>query len=421
MNSNNTSPIARTDGGMNNDSPTISANLIRPNLSTDGMTTTMQVVIDKPTTNAVDYREVILCIDVSWSMQGDKLESAKLAASQAAALLDEGDKLGVVTFSSEAQVDIPVSTINTNQVEEIQAKINQFEVRGGTNIAGGLKQAYNQFSDNSNAAQWLLFLSDGQDNALTTEEFGDLAAEIAYDGITIQPAGIGDAEREIIEVLAERGTGQWAEMEGPDDIIEFFSDQIERSRRVAETNTQLQFTMPNGGRVGEIKESDPQIKSLQAEKMDDDTYVLPLSDMEAGRRQSIMIEVVVPEHSSADNVPIVDLHLSTNAREENVQVTANFTSDPERIREQNDSVVAQKIMNDTMTMIAEENPDSMDEVSDAIEQATNMIPGDATNVTTTLEEGATTIIDEGRKGIEKATKMDTTIIGVDDEDDIEEE
>jgi len=147
MNSNNTSPIARTDGGMNNDSPTISANLIRPNLSTDGMTTTMQVVIDKPTTNAVDYREVILCIDVSWSMQGDKLESAKLAASQAAALLDEGDKLGVVTFSSEAQVDIPVSTINTNQVEEIQAKINQFEVRGGTNIAGGLKQAYNQFSD----------------------------------------------------------------------------------------------------------------------------------------------------------------------------------------------------------------------------------------------------------------------------------
>jgi len=65
---------------------------------------------------AVQYSEamnvdVVLVIDRSGSMSGDKIEDAKNAAKQFVDLMNEGDQVAVVSFNEEARVDFPLTLI----------------------------------------------------------------------------------------------------------------------------------------------------------------------------------------------------------------------------------------------------------------------------------------------------------------------
>src|SRR5262245_39509497 len=82
----------------------------------------------------------VLVLDVSGSMQGEPLAQVLHSAKRLAEILDDTDKLGVVTFSDGAQAIAPLSPLQQGK-RDLLSKLVEVSAGGGTNIAGGLAQA----------------------------------------------------------------------------------------------------------------------------------------------------------------------------------------------------------------------------------------------------------------------------------------
>ena len=118
---------------------------------------------------------VVLVIDTSGSMEGQKMENAKSAARSFvegfSSKVEKGTKryVSVVQFASDAMCIKDWTDITTaNGKNDIIKKINKLNANGGTNMEGGLQLAYNLIKygkenvlegiDNIN----VVFLTDGE-------------------------------------------------------------------------------------------------------------------------------------------------------------------------------------------------------------------------------------------------------------------
>jgi Mg-chelatase subunit ChlD len=105
-------------------------------------------------------------LDRSGSMRGSPLSSAKTAASQGIATTEIGDEVGVVSFSSGAVSNFPLTEITEGGGVRSAAigAVNGLSAGGGTSIGSGLRAAYNQLVGSSAKELDYVLLSDGKQN-----------------------------------------------------------------------------------------------------------------------------------------------------------------------------------------------------------------------------------------------------------------
>jgi len=122
--------------------------------------------------------DVVLVIDSSASMLADdflpnRLEAAKVAASDFASKLSSETSMGVISFSGTSFVDSPMIgdiDLLRDRIEDIQIKRS-----GGTDIGGAIVSGTNLLlakEANSEHARVMVLLTDGQHNAGTPVEEG---------------------------------------------------------------------------------------------------------------------------------------------------------------------------------------------------------------------------------------------------------
>ena len=156
--------------------------------------------------------DVILVMDVSGSMAGDKINKAKIAANTFVDKLNmTRDKVGLTSFSDEATLECTL----TNNATKIKSIINDLEAGGATNMGGGISIANTEFSASgrSNATWVMILLSDGKANRPTSEDY---ARQYAIDqaetskilkgkGVRIYTIGLGstgDLDEELLRQIA---------------------------------------------------------------------------------------------------------------------------------------------------------------------------------------------------------------------------
>lgn len=130
--------------------------------------------IDTVSLREDDYSDVILVLDVSSSMTGDKLQKVKEDTNS---LLDtflsnSNNRVGLITFSSSSQI---VSNL-TNDRELLQDEINQLEVSGETNYYDALINVdtmLDSYIKEDNRSLMVLFLTDGYPNINTPNQVGE--------------------------------------------------------------------------------------------------------------------------------------------------------------------------------------------------------------------------------------------------------
>ena len=134
-----------------------------------------------PTTQ-IEKTDIVLVIDRSGSMSGDKLKNAKAAAKLFVNSLlikeyKELVKLAVVSYSESATKN----TSLTNNTEILNSAIDGLKANGGTNIQAGIKAARELLSVSSSKNKYIVLLSDG-------------APTYSYEGTSIQtePTALND-------------------------------------------------------------------------------------------------------------------------------------------------------------------------------------------------------------------------------------
>lgn len=148
--------------------------------------------------------DMILVIDRSGSMMGEKLNMAKNAAISALDILKERDRLGIITFDHEYYVDLNLTQVT--EKDGIIKAIQRIEIGGGTIIYPALEKAVDMLAE-SNKAKHIILLSDGVEGSQFSYE--GLMHRAVNLGITVSAIALGDdADMTHMDYLAQLGNGR---------------------------------------------------------------------------------------------------------------------------------------------------------------------------------------------------------------------
>lgn len=192
--------------------------------------------------------DIVIAIDVSGSMGEDAtyedatgnvrtdglsvLDIARHGIRVVAALLKDGDRLGVVTFNSAAHVVLPLTCMNDAGRVATGAAVDAMRANGGTNIWGGLEAAMDLLREGSSDAalagreQSVLLLTDGVPNVepptiggvqLRNQAAAHVAAFVSYSSAhpdfhcTVRTFGFGyRLDSELLVAVSRVGGGTFA-------------------------------------------------------------------------------------------------------------------------------------------------------------------------------------------------------------------
>jgi uncharacterized membrane protein len=147
---------------------------------------------------------VVLIIDKSSSMEGRKMELARMAAIGVIENLRPVDSVGVLIFDNSFQWAVPIRRAGDRTL--IKRLVAGITPDGGTQIAPALTEAYRRINSAQGTFKHIVLLTDG------ISEEGDsisLSKEAADKRVTISTVGLGqDVNRSYLEKIAAYAKGK---------------------------------------------------------------------------------------------------------------------------------------------------------------------------------------------------------------------
>jgi len=174
-------------------------------------------------------RTLVVVLDRSGSMQGERLSGAQWALTDLLDRLDPDDRFGLITFDNTVRVDIPVAPL----VDKTRARQCIAEVRpgGATDLSAGYLRGLQEARRSVvGAGCRLLLISDGHANAgvVDPEQLGAVAAKAAADGITTTTLGFGlGYDERLLKAIAAGGNGSELFAEHADQAVAAISAELD--------------------------------------------------------------------------------------------------------------------------------------------------------------------------------------------------
>mmetsp|Transcript_12553 Transcript_12553/g.27138 ORF Transcript_12553/g.27138 Transcript_12553/m.27138 type:complete len:559 (-) Transcript_12553:134-1810(-) len=115
--------------------------------------------------------DIVVALDVSGSMAGDKLDQCKETLELLLRALLPRDRFGLITFASDARIDIPAQSMTAQNKEAALRKIKALQTRGCTNISAaiGLASQEMKMIESANEVRTIFLLTDGHANEGMTD------------------------------------------------------------------------------------------------------------------------------------------------------------------------------------------------------------------------------------------------------------
>lgn len=183
-----------------------------------------------PTTSAPRAPStLVVVLDRSGSMAGDRLEGAKRALTSLVDRLDPADCFGLVSFDDQVRVE--VSAGPTTDKSAIKTRIAAIDAGSCTDLSSGylrgLQEAQRVAGD---AGGSVLLISDGHANAGMTEpdQLGSVAATYARRGISTSALGFGlGYDERLLSATARGGRGNELFAEDADRATALITGEVE--------------------------------------------------------------------------------------------------------------------------------------------------------------------------------------------------
>jgi len=164
---------------------------------------------------------MILVIDKSGSMGGEKIEMAKEAAKSAAELLGPRDQLGVIAFEGNFYwVSDLQSAGNKSRIID---DISRIEAGGGTVMYPAMEEAYNALLGATAKLKHVIVLTDG---ISSPGDFEGIAQSMASSHITCSTVAVGEGcDSKLLEEIARIGQGRYFEAMEPSSLPQIFAKE----------------------------------------------------------------------------------------------------------------------------------------------------------------------------------------------------
>ncbi len=175
------------------------------------------LAIAKAKTQAV--LALVLVVDCSESMQGERMELARQAARRAVDQLQAQDLVGVLAYEDRPQWIVPLAACTDKRA--VAGRIGGLEASGRTNLAPALARTYlalrAAFADRKHA----ILLTDG---ISYVDDFGAIVRQMAQSEISLSCVALGEeAAGPMLRELARVGRGRYYECRDAASVPRIFA------------------------------------------------------------------------------------------------------------------------------------------------------------------------------------------------------
>jgi hypothetical protein len=210
-----------------------------------------------------DALEIVL-VDVSGSMGGDKIRSARQATAAAIAELRDGVAFAVIAGDHRARQvypDIGTARADARTRAEAVARVEELRADGGTAIGTWLSAARELAEQHPDAVRHVILLTDGQngENAVTFER----AVRSCVGVFTCDCRGVGtDWQVDELRAIASALLGTVDIVARPDDLAADFRAMTAAAMSKTVPELWLRLWTPQGATVRFLKQVAPAVEDL---------------------------------------------------------------------------------------------------------------------------------------------------------------
>ena len=199
---------------------------------------------DEIDTSEIIAKDIVFTVDVSSSMDGERLDQVKQSLLAFLDQLNPADRFNIVTFGTHVvsfQPDLVSAQEDTLAMAETFS--NDIAAYGMTNISAALDTALNQ-SYREDASKNLIFLTDGRPTLGLTSTDTILAhvEDENIGGVKIFTFGVGDDyNKAFLANLARENSGYPTFISADDDIYDLISKHFLRISKPVLTDLEIDF------------------------------------------------------------------------------------------------------------------------------------------------------------------------------------
>lgn len=226
------------------------------------MTITAGEVVSSAETTATGDRLFGIICDVSGSMNGQKIVSAKKAMTQLVQMLPDDASFFIVTGATKAQLVVPLVTATRQNKNRAIEAIRGIQANGGTLISHWLALALGEFQKQPQAIRQALLLTDGQNDGSDEERLKSVLREC--EGVfQCDCRGVGTDWRVAqLRQIADRLLGTTDIIPDPTQIEADFQAILSQAMGKQLSDVALRLWTPQGAKVLFCKQVSPEIVDL---------------------------------------------------------------------------------------------------------------------------------------------------------------
>lgn len=260
---------------------------------------------------AMDRRErpaanLVFLLDVSGSMEPEnKLPLVKRSLRLLLEKLTARDRVGIVTYAGESRIAAEPTVVDATGKEKLLTVIEGLRAGSGTHGSAGIQTAYamatNQF--NREHVNRVILCTDGDFNIGVTDrgELLNLITERAKSGVflSVLGYGMGNLKDGTMELLADKGNGNYAYVDSFTEARKVLSEQLEGTLVTVAKDVKVQVEF-NPARVKSYRLLGYENRALKDRDFNDDTK--DAGEVGAGHQITVLYEIepAVPNLAGVD-------------------------------------------------------------------------------------------------------------------------
>ena len=260
--------------------------------------------------------DLICVIDISGSMEGEKIQLVKESLKILVDMMDPKDRIALVLFDQSAKLYYNLEYLSKENKDQLKKKIEDIQASGGTNIASGLqiaveilKKQKENAKENEDRSSTVLLLSDGCDNYMDDIQLGEKLKSLtkgANLSFTLNTFGYGyDHDPKIMNKLANLRDGSFFLVEDYNKVGEYFVSVLGGCISMISKNAQLNVKLINDNcKIAKLFGEN----NLYSFELNDFVFSTKMLQFISGKEYTFVLEIQVDESKIKPGDILLDIN-----------------------------------------------------------------------------------------------------------------
>lgn len=236
--------------------------------------------------------DVVVVLDRSGSMDGDKLQHAKAAILELIGQLEASDRFALVAYADGAELLSSLIPAQPDARSSWRNRVAALAAGGGTNMSSGLDLAQEILGQRRErrGMSRIILISDGLANQgdSSPEGLQQRASRFAHLEMSLSTIGVGAGFNEfLMSALADAGTGNFYYLEDTERLAEVFANELDATRTTVARTVTVELAPALGIELADAA-------GYPLERRPDGTIQFQPGALFAGQKRQIWLTFKVP-------------------------------------------------------------------------------------------------------------------------------